>query len=158
MHLFNFFFWIYLYLKNIYWVSILCKFWDRCWGRMTIIFTMASWGLPWAPLVAQRIKHLAATWETQVWSLGQEDPLEKEMATHSGTLAWKIPWMEKSSRLQSMGSQSVRHNWATSLSLFMASWISKFPRNWDVPWYNNERKICGETLKHSFQKWFLWRS
>ena len=45
--------------------------------------------------------------ETQVRSLGQEDPLEKEMATHSSTLAWKIPWMEKPGRLQSLGSQRV---------------------------------------------------
>ena len=48
-----------------------------------------------ASLVAQRVKHLPAMWETWVRSLGQEDPLEKEMATHSGILAWKIPWMEK---------------------------------------------------------------
>ena len=49
-------------------------------------------------------------WETQVQSLGREDLLEKEMATHSIILAWKIPWMEKSGRLQSMGSQSRRMN------------------------------------------------
>ena len=53
--------------------------------------------------------------QTWVRSLGWEDPLEKEMATHSSTLAWKIPWMEEPGRLQSMGSQKVRHNWATSL-------------------------------------------
>ena len=50
--------------------------------------------------------------ETQVQSLGQEDPLEKEMATHSSILAWKIPWTEDPDGLQSMGSQRVRHNWA----------------------------------------------
>ena len=48
--------------------------------------------------------------ETLVCSLGQEDPLEKEMATHSSTLAWKIPWMEEPGRLQSMGSQKVKHD------------------------------------------------
>ena len=48
--------------------------------------------------------------ETGVQSLGQEDPLEKEMATHSSTLAWKIPWMEEPGRLQSMGSQRVGHD------------------------------------------------
>ena len=53
--------------------------------------------------------------ETWVLSLGWEDPLEKEMATHSSTLAWKMPWMEEPGRLQSMGSQRVRHDWATSL-------------------------------------------
>ena len=55
--------------------------------------------------------------ETWIQSLGQEDPLEKEMATHSSTLAWKIPWMEEPKRLQSMGSQRVGHDRATSLSL-----------------------------------------
>ena len=57
-------------------------------------------------LVAQSVKNLPAVQETLVWSLGWEDPLEKEMATHSSTLAWKIPWMEEPDRLQSMGSQS----------------------------------------------------
>ena len=56
------------------------------------------------------VKHLPAMQETQVQSLGWEDPLEKEMATHSSTLAWKIPWMEETRRLQSMGSQKVRHD------------------------------------------------
>ena len=60
-------------------------------------------------------KHLPAMWQTWVRSLGWEDPLEKEMTTYSSTLAWKIPWMEEPSRLQSMGSQRVRHNWAISL-------------------------------------------
>ena len=54
-------------------------------------------------------------WETPVRSLSQEDPLEKEMATHSSTLAWKFPWTEEHGTLQSMGSQRVRHDWATSL-------------------------------------------
>ena len=55
--------------------------------------------------------------ETWVWALGWEDPLEKEMAIHSSTTAWKIPWTEEPGRLQSMGSQRVGHNWETSLSL-----------------------------------------
>ena len=62
-------------------------------------------------------KASAYMWETRVRSLGQEDPLEKEMATHSSILAWKIPWTEEPGRLQSMGSQRVGHDWATSLSL-----------------------------------------
>ena len=57
-------------------------------------------------LVAQTVKRLPAIRETQVQSLGREDPLEKQMATHSSTLAWKIPWMEEPGGLQSMGSQS----------------------------------------------------
>ena len=67
--------------------------------------------------MAQTVKRLPAMRETQVRSLGREDPLEKEMATHSSILPWKIPWMEPG-RLQSMGSQRVRHDLATSLSLF----------------------------------------
>ena len=65
--------------------------------------------------VAQRLKRLPPMWETWVQSLGQEDPLEKEMATHSSILAWRIPWMEEPGRLQSTGSQRVGHDWATSL-------------------------------------------
>ena len=61
-------------------------------------------------LVAQMAKHLPAMQETLVRSLGREDPLEKEMATHSSILAWKIPWTEKPGRLQSMHSQRVGHN------------------------------------------------
>ena len=66
-------------------------------------------------LVAQRIKRLPAMQETWVQSLGQEDPLEKEMATHSSILAWRIPWTEEPGELQSTGSQRVGHNWVTSL-------------------------------------------
>ena len=62
------------------------------------------------PLVAQRLKRLPGMWETWVRSLGREDPLEKEMATHSSTLAWRIPWTEEPGRLQSMGSQRVGHD------------------------------------------------
>ena len=60
--------------------------------------------------MAQRLKHLPATWETQVQSLGREDPLEKEMVNHSSILAWRIPRTEKPGRLQSTGSQGVGHD------------------------------------------------
>ena len=60
--------------------------------------------------MAQTVKHLPTMQETQVQSLGQEDLLEKEMATHSIILAWKIPWMEEPGRLQSMGLQRVGHD------------------------------------------------
>ena len=63
-----------------------------------------------ASQVAQMVKRLLTMWETQVRCLGQEDLLEKEIATHSSTLAWKIPWTEERGRLQSLGSQSVEHN------------------------------------------------
>ena len=65
---------------------------------------------PWGSVVAQTVKCLPAVQETQVQSLGWEDPLEKEMATHSSILAWKIPWTEEPGGLQSMGLQRVRHN------------------------------------------------
>ena len=61
-------------------------------------------------LVAQRLKRLPAMWEMQVRSLSWEDPLEKEMATHSSILAWRIPWREEPGGLQSMVSQRVRHD------------------------------------------------
>ena len=63
-----------------------------------------------ASLVAQRIKHLPAMQETSVQSLGWEDPLEKEMATHSSILVWRIPWAEEPGGLQSTGLQRVGHN------------------------------------------------
>ena len=63
-----------------------------------------------ASLVAQRLKCLPPMRETQVRSLGQEDPMEKEMITHSSTLAWRIPWTEEPGRLQSTGSQRVGHD------------------------------------------------
>ena len=78
-------------------------------GHRELIFVKAS-------LVVQWIKGLPTMRETQVRSLGREDPLEKEMATHTSTLAWKIPWTEKPGRLQSMGSQRVGHDLATFLS------------------------------------------
>ena len=68
------------------------------------------WTQPWGTsLVAQMVRRLPTIWETQLQSMGQED-LEKEMATHFNILAWKIPWMEKPGRLQSMGSQRVGHD------------------------------------------------
>ena len=63
-----------------------------------------------ASLVAQTVKRLPAMWETQVRSPGREDSLEKEMTTHSGTFAWKIPWTEEPGMLQPMGLQRVGHD------------------------------------------------
>ena len=85
-----------------------------------------SQSFSWASLVAQIVKCLPTLQETWVWSLGQENPLEKEMVIHSSSLAWKIPWIEEPGRLQSVGSQRVRHNWVTSLSLsmfFLVTWL-----------------------------------
>ena len=73
---------------------------------MSILYTYTS-------LVVQMVKHLPTMRETWVRSLGRKDLPEKEMATHSSTFAWKIPWTEEHGRLQFMGLQRVGHNWAT---------------------------------------------
>ena len=64
----------------------------------------------WASLIAQLVNHLPTMQETWVRFLGQEDPMEKEMATHSSVLAWRSPWTEESGGLHSLGSQRVRHD------------------------------------------------
>ena len=71
---------------------------------------MCSMAIIRASLVVQSVKSLPAMLKSQVRSLGWEDPLEKEMATHSSILAWRIPWTEEPGRLQYMGSQRVRHD------------------------------------------------
>ena len=103
-------------------------------GWATFTFALQADSLPSAPpgksyiisyvyLVAQMAKNLPAMQETQVRSLGQEDPLEKEMATHSSILAWRIPWTEEAGGLQSMGSQRVRHDWATNTDRYFNRWF-----------------------------------
>ena len=77
-------------------------------------------------LVAQLVKNPPAMWETWVQSLGWEDPLEKGTATHSSILAWRISWIEEPGGLQSMGSQRVRHDWATSLFTFICHEVHHF--------------------------------
>ena len=74
--------------------------------------------------MAQQVKNLPAMQETQAWSLGQEDTLEEEMATHSSLPGWRIPWREDPARLQSVGSQRVRHDWATKHMIHLKEWFS----------------------------------
>ena len=73
----------------------------------------------WTSLVAETVKRLLTMQETRVRSLGQEDALEKDMAPHSSTLAWKIPWMEEPGRLQSTGLQRVGHDWVTTSTMHL---------------------------------------
>ena len=87
------------------------------------------------------VKRLSTMWETQVRSLGREDPLEKEMAINSSTIAWKIPWTEEPGRLQSMGSQRVGHDRATSLSFLSIQYMLEMGMAthscilaWRIPW------------------------
>ena len=97
-------------------------------------------------LVAQMVKTLAAVQEIWIWSLGQEDPLEEGMATHSSILAWEIPWTEESGRLWSMGSQGVRHNLKTKTKTTASLVI------FDICRYTEEesRERCfGEGLTHT---------
>ena len=78
----------------------------------------------WSAAVAQTVKNLPAMQETRIWSLDWEDPLQKWMAAHSSILAWRIPWTEEPGRLQSVGSQRVRHDWVTSTTT-SASWCAQ---------------------------------
>ena len=93
-----------------------------------------------AAFPAQRLKRLPAMRETRVQSLGWEDPLEKEVATQSSTLAWRIPWTEEPGGLQPTELQRVGHDWVTSLSL---SWSSNFPLDIYNIW-----SICPSTDGH----------
>ena len=88
-------------------ISILMDKSEQCILNSTIYSFRAS-------LEAQMIRNLPAMWETQVWSMGWEDPLEEGMATHSRILAWRIPGTEEPAELQSVGLQKVRHDWATN--------------------------------------------
>ena len=90
--------------------------WSLAWGLLST--TLVTWGFTGG----SDGKASAHMRETRVWSLGWEDPLEKEMAPHSSILAWRIPWTEEPGGLQSMGSQRVRHIWAISLSLMPSSY------------------------------------
>ena len=76
-----------------------------------------------ASLVAQMVKHLPAMQETWVQSLGREDPLEKDMATHSSTLAWRIPGTEETGKRPSMGSHRVRHDWSDLAAAAVAAML-----------------------------------
>ena len=97
--------------------------------------------------VAQTVKCLPAMQETQVQSLVQEDILEKEMATHSSTLAWTIPWTEEPDRLQSMESQKVRHDWAISLHFtYSMWWIRAIPITEGYPRKLSTRDVAWSAL------------
>ena len=90
--------------------------------------------------------------ETQIQSLGREDPLKQEMAIHSSTLPWKIPWTEEHGRLQSMGSQRVRHDWATSLS-FLAQRVEEISDSLAI-WYSN---ILGNITNSQEHHGIFWK-
>ena len=83
-----------------------------CASAKTVVlpFVFYDWGIPNGSVVKNPPANVGDLQETHVQSLGHEDPLKKEMATHSSTLAWRIPWTEEPGGLLSMGSQRVRHD------------------------------------------------
>ena len=102
-----------------------------------------------ASLVAQRLKSLPAMWETRVRSLGREDPPEKEMATHSSILAWRIPWREEPGSLQSTGLQRVRHDWAISLHFIACgAWFYQWLTCIPLPIFLRKSSIDWACLVH----------
>ena len=84
-----------------------------------------GFSISWASLVAQMVKNLPTMQETWVPSVGQEDPLEKVMATHSSVLAWRIPWTEEPGRLQSMRLQKAGHDWETNTFTFLSPFLGE---------------------------------
>ena len=107
-----------------------------------------------ASLVTQMVKRLSAMLETWVQSLSWENPLEKEMATHSSTLAWKTPWSEEHGRLQSMGLQRVRHDWVTLLTYFTILGANIFFLDWSFDHYVVSFFVSFHGLY--FKVYFIW--
>ena len=107
------------YWNSIQYFSILFKYYSEKNSIILITFYGTS-------LVAQTVKNLLAMQETQIWSLGQKDPREKGIATHSSILAWRISWTEEPGRLQFTGSQRVGYGWATkTVTLSLCSVVYK---------------------------------
>ena len=99
------------------WNNAICRTWMHLEVILLSEVSQKETNITWYHLykdfpVAQTVKNLLAVQETRVWSLGQEDPLEKGMAIQCSILAWRIPWTEEPGRLQSMGSQRVGHDWS----------------------------------------------
>ena len=113
------------------WFGVLPRPCQRCFIIQNVLSVSFLKFKNYAPmrtlLVAQTVKNLPAMCETWVWSLGQEDPLEKGMATHSSILVWQIPWTGESGRLPSMGSQRVRRDWVTHITT-VHQWNVSNPR------------------------------
>ena len=95
-------------------ISTVTLTWAHLWSLQLTIFNNLALSTKNISLVAQTVKNLPMVQETQVQSLSGEGPLEKEMTIHSSILAWEIPWTEEPGRLKSVGSQRVRHDWATN--------------------------------------------
>ena len=101
----------YSFLAQNRWISV--PYWRDLQSLQSLIYSFIIYETLYASMTAQTVKNLPAMQETRDWSLGQEDSLEKGMATHSSILAWRSPWIEEPGRLQSMGSQIIGYDWAT---------------------------------------------
>ena len=101
---------------------------------------------------------LPTVWKTWVRSLGCEDPLKKAMATHPSILAWIIPWTEEPGRLQSMGSQRVRHDWATLLFFVQVTELltEKIPSALPLPWSKLSVRFMLSVLQNPGEVSFYW--
>ena len=97
-------------------------------------------------------------WETWVQSLGREDPLEEEMATHSSILAWEIPWTKDPGGLQSMGSQRVGHVWATNTKMLKSYRICNYTRNQYQKIFENNPHIFESNVTFIKRLWYLKQS
>ena len=99
----------------------------QCWAFFMVQLShpYMAYKADFSSLAAQAVKNLPAKQKTWVQSLGQEDPMEKGIETHPSILAWETPWAEVPGRLQSMGSQRVRHDWATNTLIFSTSWEAR---------------------------------
>ena len=110
---------------------------------------------PISSLMAQVVKNLPAMWETWVRSLGQEDPLEKEVATHSIILAWRILWTGEPGGLQLVGSQRVRHYWASNThSSFSYLLLLFLPYSIKISWVHSAGRFSYSIAFNSFKN--LW--
>ena len=138
--------WIHLFINHLYYL-----FFDPSIS-VSIFFPLARiQGYYFFLLIftlAETVKNLLAIEETKVRSLGREDPLEKEMITHSSVLAWRIPWTQEHGGLQSMGSQRVRQNWTTNTFTFF---LPQLNFSLFIYW-------CGySTIKYKFRKVLHYR-
>ena len=113
----------------------------RCSGEaedpasISLSFLYSALGFPRGPEI-KKLPTVQETQERRVWSLGQEDPLEKEMATHSSILAWRTPWTEEPGGLQSMGLQRVRHDWACTHTCLYSALVPHSLAMPDARWEN----------------------
>ena len=144
---------LYLWIQRIRWAAD-----DQ---RVTITVFWCKFGVDeWCSLEVQMVKCLPAMRETWVWSLSWEDPLEKEMATHSTNFVWKIPWTEEPCRLQSKGSQRVRQDWVTNTHTGASQsshWAAHRQLSYCYTLVKNQLAVVAESKRRQhFKMIFFW--